>query len=420
MKTIALKLNKVMYYGWYIVMLSGVTLLMSSPGQTYSISVFINAYQDTFDFSSTMISSAYSIATIISGLSLIFMGKMIDRFGARRMLIIVAIMLAITAFYNSFVTSIYMVFAGFVFLRYFGQGSMTLLPSSLVPQWFEKKRAFAMSLSGIGGFLATLGVPAFNLWLITQIGWQQAWRVWGVILLVGFLPLVYLFAVNRPEDIGLTMDNDSVGSDEDVKRALETMERTSFTLKEAIRTKEFWMIGMIGMVPSMFTTGLTFHFFTLMELKNVSNTSASLVLGLIALPSFLSPFLARPIVDQFKIKYILSVTLTMIILSMLFLILGVSGLISAIIFMLFYGLALAVQILSVNVVWPNYFGRKYLGSIRGTATVFMVIGSALGPLPFGINYDFNGNYTIAIIGMVIFTSIALLLSFFIHKPKKTV
>ncbi|MCF7927208.1 MAG: hypothetical protein K9L74_06530 [Candidatus Izimaplasma sp.] len=74
--------------------------------------------------------------------------------------------------------------------------------------------------------------------------------------------------------------------------------------------------------------------------------------------------------------------------------------------------------MSTNVVWANYFGRKYLGSIRGAATVLMVIGSALGPLPFGINYDLTGNYTIAITAMIIFTVIGLILSLFIHEAKK--
>ncbi|MCF7927207.1 MAG: hypothetical protein K9L74_06525 [Candidatus Izimaplasma sp.] len=115
------------------------------------------------------------------------------------------------------------------------------------------------------------------------------------------------------------------------------MDKTSFHLKQAIKTKEFWIIGMISMIPFMFTTGLTFHFFTLMELKSVSNTAASIVIGLVTLPSFFSPLVARPIVDRYKIKYILNITLTMIFISMLFLIFGVSNLYTAVFFILFYG-----------------------------------------------------------------------------------
>lgn len=420
MKNIIDKVNNKFYYGWIIVLLSAVTLFLSAPGQTYSISVFIKVYKEEFGYTSTQISTAYSIATLISGTMLVFMGKSIDKFGVKRMLIVVPIMLAVATFFNSFVSSLYMMFFGFFLLRYFGQGSMTLIPNTLVPQWFERKRAFAISIAGIGGLLSMLLVPSINLFLINNLGWQNAWRIWGIILLIGFVPLAVLFAVNRPEDVGMVMENDAILSDSEVKEAFVKMEKLSFTLKQAIRTKEFWIVGMISMIPAMFSTGLTFHFFTIMELRNIGETSAAMIIGFLAVPAFVMPFVSKLVVDRYPVRNILSVTLFMTILSMVFLIIGISSQLTAIIFILFYGLAVAVQSLSTNVVWPNYFGRLHLGSIRGASTVFMVIGSALGPLPFGFSYDKTGSYTIAVIGMIIFTAISLVLSFLIKKPHKKI
>lgn len=208
MKNIIIKINQHIYYGWIIVLISGVALFMSSPGQTYSISVFINAYNQEFGYSSTLISSAYSIATTLSGLLLVFVGRAIDKHGSRKMLLIIGTLLALTAFYNSFVSSILMIFLGFFMLRYFGQGSMTLIPNTLVPQWFSKRRALAISLSAIGGLLATLLVPSINYWLISAYGWQIAWRIWSLILVVVFLPLVFLFVGDQPEKYGLCVENE--------------------------------------------------------------------------------------------------------------------------------------------------------------------------------------------------------------------
>lgn len=419
MKALVLKINKSFYYGWVMVVLSAMTFFLSAPGQTYSISVFIKVYIEEFGYSSTLISSAYSIATLISGIMLVFMGKAIDKYGIRKMLIIVTIMLGLTTFFNSYVSSIYMIFFGFMLLRYFGQGSMTLIPSTLVPQWFEKRRAFAISLASIGGLLAMLLVPSFNLWMISEIGWENAWRIWGLILVVGFVPIVVIFTSNKPEDVGMTIENDLPSSKENVESALLEMERTSFSLKEAIKVKEFWIVGMISMIPAMFSTGLAFHFFTLMSLNNIPDGPAAILLGLMALPAFIMPFISKILVDKYPAKKILSTTLSMTIISMFYLIFAISNVVTAVIFILFYGLAVAIQSLTTNVIWPNYFGRKHLGSIRGAATVFMVIGSALGPLPFGIAYDNTGSYNTAIVGMIIFTTIALTLSFLVKKPNKT-
>ncbi len=417
MKTMALRLNKKAYYGWVIVVVSALALAFSAPGQTYSISIFINIYETELGYSKTMLSTGYSIATTASGLLLIFMGKLTDRFGQRTMMIIVVILLALTTFYNSFIMNIYMVFVGFFLLRYFGQGSMTLIPNSLVPQWFEKRRAFAISLSGFGNLLSTLIVPVFNVWLIHNLEWQNAWRFWGVALLIVFLPIVIIFVINRPEDIGLKMENDTDGP-EDVEASLRHMEMTSWTLKEALHTKEFWFVGLMSLVVPMFSTGITFHWIEMMAMRNVGRTEAAIIVGLLALPFAVMPFIARAVIDRFPVKNVFMVTLSMILASMGWLLYFVEGAPTAIMFVLFYGFAVSVQAVALNTLWPNYFGRKYLGSIRGASTVFMVIGSALGPLPFGVVFDRVGSFNPVIIGMMIMTVAAIFLAFLIKKPEK--
>lgn len=418
MKNIILKINKYFYYGWIIVLMSALAQFMSAPGQTYSISVFIRTYQKEFAYSSTLMSTAYSIATIMSGLLLIFMGKAIDKFGQRKMIIIVGILLAFTAFYNSFASSIIMISFGFFMLRYFGQGSMTLIPNSLIPQWFQKKRALAFSLSGIGNLLAMLIVPTINLWMISEFGWQSAWRIWSIVLIVVFIPLAYIFIGNQPEDYGLTVENEAHEDDHAKHLAYEKMIKESFTLKEALRTKTFWFAGFIAMLPSMFTTGLTFHFFNIMSLRSLSAEQSAVIIGLLAFPAFFIPFIAKSVIDRFPVKYVLSLTTFMIILSMVFLMFGVFGSVTAILFILFYGLSIAIQSVTMSVLWPDYFGRKNLGSIRSAATVFMVLGSALGPLPFGLSFDLTGEYTVALMGNIVFAAVALALSMFISKPKR--
>ena len=414
MKNLALKLNKTFYYGWMMVFFSAFVFFFSAPGQTYSISVFINIYQKDLHFSSTALSTVYSIATIISGSLLVFMGKATDKFGQRKMLIIVGILLALTTFFNSYVSNLTMIFIGFFFLRYLGQGSMTLIPNSLIPQWFEEKRAFAMSLSTFGNLLATLTVPALNLFFINTFGWQETWRIWSMLLLFVFVPLTALFVINRPEDIGLSMDNNS--ENPNIEEDLLAFEKNSWHLHEVLRTKEFWFAGLMSVIVPMFTTGVTFHFFSMMELRNISNEQAAMIIGLIAAPAALLPFFAKTIIDKYPLKYVFLLTQVMIFVSMFFLANFVTSVTTAIIFILFYGLSAGIQMLALNVLWPDYFGRKYLGSIRGAATVFMVIGSALGPLPFGIYYDLSGNYNLVIYGMMILTVIAMFLALSIKKP----
>lgn len=284
----------------------------------------------------------------------------------------------------------------------------------------KKNRALAISLSTIGGLLATLLIPSFNLWLITQMGWENAWRIWSLILFLIFIPIVFIFAANRPEDHQIVMENEKDQGHDAFKKNIEKIENESFSLSQAIKTKEFWIAGLISMIPAMFSTGMTFHFYKIMGLRSISAETAAMIIGLIALPSFIIPFIAKPIIDKQPVKRILSTTLAMMIASMFILMFLISNATHAILFILFYGLSIAIQSVTLNVLWPNYFGRKYLGSIRGAATIFMVIGSALGPLPFGISFDLTGDYNIAIIAMIVFAGINFLLSFLMDRPRKII
>lgn len=416
-KRLALKINNKFYYGWLILLLSAIATFFSSPGQTYSISTFIDSYIDHFGYSRTMISSVYSMATILSGTLIVFMGKAVDKFGQKKMLMVAGIMLAVSCFFNSFITNIPMIFTGFFLLRYFGQGSLSLIPGSLVPQWFEKNRALAMSLLAFGNMAGNMFVPAFNTFMIENYGWQFAWRGWSVLLLFIFVPLVAFFIINKPEDIGLLPDNQKAKSQEDVNLEIEKMTRASFTLNEALKTKEFWFIGIISMMIPLISTGMMFHFFSIMASKHIDSTAAAVVIGLIALPGFFMPVLASTIVDRFRSRYILSITSALIGLDLLYMI-SVGSTTTASVFILIYGLLTNLQNVTLNVIWGKYFGRLHLGSIRGAATVFMVIGSAFGTVPFGLSYDLTGSYNAVFVGMAIIAFTGTVLSLSIRKPKK--
>lgn len=416
---LAHKINKVFFYGWLIVFVSALATFFSSPGQTYSISAFINSYIEEFGYSRTLISTIYSVATIISGSLLVFVGKAVDRFGQRTMLMVVGSMLAVACFFNSFIVNLPMIFIGFFMLRYFGQGSLTLIPGSLVPQWFDKHKALALSLLTMGTIFGNLIAPRLNVFMIGSMGWQGAWRIWSLSLIILFLPIVYIFVVNKPEDIKLLPDNTPVKSDQDIEDEMAEVERTSFTLSGALRTKEFWLVGVISMIAPMISTGMMFHFYSIMSEKGFADEQAAIVIGFVALPGFIMPIIAGIIIDRYRSRLILSFTLSMIVLDLIFFTF-VDSLVMAGAFMLIYGFFTNIYGVTLNVIWVKYFGRLHLGAIRGAATVFVVIGSAFGTVPFGLSYDLTGSYVRAFQLMALLTLLSVFFSLFIRKPKRKI
>lgn len=408
------------YYGWIIVAIAALTKFFSGPGQTYSISVFINSYIDTFGWSRSLVSSIYSIATLIAGLILPIVGRRIDRGGHRKTLVIISILLGITCLWMSFVSNPVMLFIGFVFLRLFGQGSMSLIPSTLVCQWFIKRRGFALSIMTLGGVISSAALPIINNYLINNTNMKFTWIVWTLALIGIMMPISWIFVHNRPEDLNLLPDGKI--ENDDSKPTVSTnnfkiKSEYNWTVKEAMRTRAFWLMLFCMFIPSMINTGLTFHMVSIIQDKGFSTTFAASILGITALIQLPLNFLSGFLVDKIKVHYIKAVNYLVLAMSMLVMAFSTSSNV-LIMYSILSAIFGAFDSVSNEVLWPNYFGRKYLGSIRSMSMTATVIGSALGPMPFGYAYDIFGGYKEIILIMIIapiFASIASLIS---PKPKE--
>lgn len=411
--------NNCFFYGWVVTAVAALGVFFSGPGQTYFISIFIDSYIHDFGWSRSTISSLYSISTLSAGLLLFIVGRFADRYGAKKMTIIVALILGACCLWNSFISSLWMLFLGFFVGRLTGQGSMTLLPSTIVPQWFIKRRAFALSLKSIGGVIASAVIPPLNTLLIHAWGWQNTWRLWAALLWLFFIPIVYFFQYNRPEDIGLSPDNrlSNKDNDDDTSIFHSHFESDSWTLKEAFKTRAFWLILFTNQILPMITTGIVFHFISILGTKGLSPATASYVLSLMAIASFPTTLLAGYILDYIKVHYALAFTCLLQLLSLIIL-LNTSSTMGTIAFSIIQGIALGLNFVCNGVIWPNYFGMKHLGSIRGLSMTVLVIGTSFGPLPLGIGFDLFGRYTESIMFLMSFPIIGTIAAFVSPKPTK--
>ena len=415
----AIHLSQRFYYGWVIVAIASLGVFFSGPGQTYSVSVFINSYIHDFHWSRSLVSGIYSFATLSAGLLLFIIGRCVDRYGQRIMMASVGLLLGLACFWNSFVIGPIMLFAGFFMLRLFGQGSMTLVPNTLVPQWFIKKRGRAMSAMTIGAFISSAAFPPLNVWMIHTWGWPVAWRVLGILLFLIFVPMTLIFVRNRPEDVGLLPDNEKLDQKADAGMNSKELHEADWTLSEAFKTKAFWLVLLCVAIPAMVNTGITFHLISILGQKGVSPTVSAVVLSLMAIVGFPITFVMGYLVDRFKVHRVLGFSFIGQ-LIFLVLLLFIHSAAMAIVFGVIWGMVNGMERITLNVVWPDYFGRRYLGSIKGFATTFIVIGSAFGPLPFGFAFDMFGGYTQILIFMMIFPVMGFIAAFLSSPPKKKV
>lgn len=412
----ALRANQSIFYGWVMLAVAALGMFASGPGQSHLFSVFVTPISEDLGISRTSVSSAYALATLVASLGLPYVGRLVDRYGARAVGICVAVAFGLAQVAFGWVANLVLLTLGFGALRFLGQGSVMLCCANLVSQWFSRRRGFALSLMAFGFSLSMAVHPPLAQWLTDAVGWRAAWTWLAVLTWVLLLPAFVLLVQNRPEDLGLEPDGAArpapgpgggatMGRDADV----------GLPLKQAMRTPAFWIIATGLASLSMLVTGLFFHQVSIFEEQGLSAQIAARVFSISAVTMVcFMPVIGR-MLDRFPTKPMFAGALTTMTFSLLAMA-YIDDLASAIVYSVVFGINNAAIHTHMTFMWPRYFGRRYLSSIQGAGQAIGVMAASIGPLPFGIYFDLYGSYTGALMGLALLPLACAVAALFIRPP----
>ena len=405
------------FYGWIILPVAAFALFMSGPGQTYTISIFVDPMIAELGWSRTIVSGLYTAGSLTAGAFMILAGRLLDRYGARIMLTAVAALFGLAALWMSQVNSQVELYLGLAALRALGQGAIGLFSTTLIATWFAEKRGKTVAVGAAGMACSQSIFPVVTQRLINSIGWRNTWATLGFSLWSLLLIPVAFFTRRSPESIGQLPDGIKKNTSGDIpgKQGKVAKIEASFTLQQARRTHAFWLLLISGISVPMLSTGLFFNHVSVMGSMGISPEIAAsvyIVIGpLVLLGAFTSGFMA----DRVANRYLLAAVQLMIVGSMLW-VFTISSTWQALIYGVLMGFTIGFSSNVNTVIWANYFGRRWLGSIRGVAVTCMVAASALGPLPFGYLFDRTGSYSLAILISLSLPLICLITSLMAKPP----
>ena len=407
--SLALRINQRFFYGWAMLGVAALGMFASGPGQSHMFSVFILPIGRDLGISHTSVSSAYAMATLVAAFGLPYVGRLVDRYGVRQVLLCVAVLLGFAAIAFGAVAGMVTLALGFGALRFLGQGSLMLCSANLVAQWFNRKRGFALSLMGLGFSLSVAAHPPLAQWLIDQIGWRAAWFWLGIMTWVLLVPAVALLVESKPERVGLVPDGHPPGDEAGPDRADSA--DVGLAVGQALRTPAFWIIALSLATFSMLVTGLFFHQVSIFHHAGLSPQMAAWVFPISAVTMVLAMPVFGRLLDRLPTKPMFAgamLTMTAAILALALVDDPATGALYGVVF----GINNAAVHTHMSYVWPRFFGRRHLGSIQGTAATIMVVGASIGPLPLGAAFDLYGEYTTALLVLAVLPvlcSVAILL-----------
>jgi len=406
------------YYGWIILIAGGLAIFMSGPGQTYVVSVFIEPMINDLGWSRNLYAGIYTGGSLTAALTVPFIGRFLDRFGGRVMLTAVAIAFGLTAVLIGTVTSPIHLFLGILAIRALGQASLQLIATTLVAMWFVRKRGRAMALTALASPASQAAFPIVVFFLITSLGWRSGWFILGGAIWVVLIPVGYFLVRRSPESVGLLPDGATRQINTSRGQASADSDQDDWTLSEAIHTRTFWMLLFVGSSLSMAGTGLTFNHVSMFVSKGFEEGLAAGVLSFVAPMALLGTLVSGFLNDKVPNRFVMAGGQLALTLTLLWAI-PMSAVWQTFVYGGLMGIAQGTIMTTTNVIWPNYYGRAHIGSIKGVVSTAMVASSALGPLPFSLIFSMTGNYNTPILVFLALPIATCVVSLLAVPPRKS-
>lgn len=407
------------YYGWVVWFVALTGTVASSPGQSYSVSLFMDYFIADFGLDRTTVSSLYGLGTFIASLSLTWLGRKLDLAGNRRTGVVIGILFGLVLCLCAFITGPIMLLAAFVGIRGLGQGALCLVSSTAVANWFRARRGRMMAYLALAyALFQGLYVNGLRI-LLDALDWRVAFVVLGLGVSALVVPLFGFLMRNSPEDHGLLPDNQNATPPIQAQdQSIATAEsEDNWTLREAMRTPVLWLYMFARMLPSAWGTGLILHQVSIFAQLDHSAQVATETFALLSIFAAGSALLAGYLIDRFTPSIV--VVLAMLGLAgacLLAMIMRDSALL--ILYALASGLGLGIGYVFDGAVWTNMFGRRFQGEIRGFVFTAGIIGSAIGPALFGYSFDAAGGYGPALALGALLAIVVLALALVTPQPKR--
>ena len=399
------------FRGWSLLGLSTLAISFTLPGQTIGVSSFAEHLTNDLKISSTTLSTAYLIGTIVGALTMPAFGRWIDRAGVRKTMITIATAFSLAVAYMGTVRHLWMLVFGFIGIRMLGQGALSLVSQTSIALWFDQKRGFAFGISmTVSAGLMSLG-PLVLTSLIAGFGWRWAWCIAGGCIFVAVVPATWRWMEDRPESLGQLPDGLSPALVESAEKVHH------YTAKEALATQAFWITTSVIVVSSALLTGVTFHHFALMEAAGLTTAQAATVFVPQMIGTVAAGFLWAGLSDRMSPKVLLvSCQASLVAAHLAYA--GAQPGIGAAIYSLLLGVNGGSIRALVSVLYPKWFGTQHIGAIRGVATAFGVGASAIGPLIIAGGFQITGNYVQLNYILATVPAAAMVSALFLRPPQK--
>lgn len=367
-------------YRWIIVAAGGVIGCVAI-GCLFSLPVFIIPIAEETGWSRTGISAAMTIAFIAMAVGSMVWGMLSDRYGPRIVVLTGALILSVSLYGLSFVTSlaayqaIYGVLIGGSMAAFFAPMMAT------VTGWFDTHRSLAVSLVSAGMGMAPVTMSPLAAWLIAHHDWRTSYQIIAVIAALVLVPLSLL--LRRPPALAAGAAATPAG---------DLPGQQAMTTRTALVSAPFIVLALTNFFCCATHSGPIFHTVSYAISCGIPAMTAVTIYGVEGLAGMAGRLGFGVLADRFGAKLLL-------VAGLLVQAFGALGYFFAHDLAAFYSVAAVFGFVYAGTM-PLYavlarenFPLRMMGTIIGGTAMAGSLGMATGPIFGGWIFDHTGNYS---------------------------
>jgi MFS family permease len=353
-----------------------------------------------------------------------FLGGVVDRHGPRLVLVLSIVWMGVALVASGLVDQPWQFALAFGVMSGMARPALqSVIPGTMIASWFVRRRSAAYGTAAMGPPVANFVLPPLVAALVGAMGWRAGWVGLGLLCISLGLAPALLIVRRRPEDLGLQPDGDApepaTGVPAQRSQLASTVGRQDWTAREAIHSPAFWMVA-AGMALILLAPNVSIIFmFSYLSSKGMEPSAAATAISTVSAMQVLSrlvfwaPFIGR----LGSVRWALMLWGSILLCSSLLLAVA-EGEVWAFIAAGVLGLGLGGNLVLQLQIWPEYFGRRAIGAIIGTAQLLQGVTSAIVPLLLAALLDRTGSYTALYLIVAGLVMVGLALHATVGRPRR--
>jgi MFS family permease len=368
---------------WCVVVGSTLALVVChGPVLAFTFGLFLKPIGQEFAWNRGAMSAAGGAASLMTAIGVPFAGMLVDRWGARRMLLPAIVLSSLSVAAISLTPASLLAFiALYATAGLFSAGHGPQPYVRTIAAWFDGRRGLALGVAMAGVGLGIVLVPQLARYLIETYGWRGAYIGLGVVLFTVAFPAVAIL-VREP----------ATATGRSQLFANEAAALPGLGVREALTTSSrFWLLSIVVFLVAMVVNGTIVHLVPLLTDRGLSPATAASSLGAVGLASIVGRLLCGYLADRFFAPRVAAGFFLLPCLGICLLVIEINRALS-LIGVVTLGLALGCEIDMMGLLTTRYFGLRRFGELYGYLFAVFAAGSAVGPFLMGLSFDVLHSY----------------------------